>query len=422
MSVQNVLVLAYYFPPMGVSGVLRTVKFVKYLCDYGWNPTILTGTPRSYFAYDNSLLHDFNKRPIEIVRTTPKNIPSAEDVHIKRMPGKLKRSVKPLSSLLYQPDTTIRWKKHALRAADEILQKKKIHCIFTTAPPFSDFLIAKEISEKYHIPYVVDYRESWAENRQHSYPTIFHRSWNKEMESSVLKTAAKVIVGHRLAKERLLLRYRFMRHEDISIIPSGYDSEDFLPFIAFRPDPNKLTITHCGMFEHGASPKKFLKALAKIKKQKPEIENFIEARFIGALPPNDIKAIKKLGLEKIVWTTGYVPHQEAAGLMAESDVLWYVDFSETEVPGKIFEYFGAKKPIFCLAPEQSASRKVAAETKATFYAKPNSVKDIESELEHIIERWQNRNMPIVQDNVIRGLNYHNLASDLSREIAIAAKL
>lgn len=421
MNERNVLVLAYYFPPMGISGVLRTVKFVKYLCDYGWNPTVLAGTPRAYYSYDDTLLNDFGGRPVDIVRTSPKKSPKTEP-DIKQMPGVLRRKTKAFTSLMYQPDTTIRWKKNAMRAAAQIIRERKIHCIFATAPPFSDFLIAKEIAETHKIPFVIDYRESWAENQQHSYPTILHRSYNKELESGVLKTASKVIVSHRLAKERLLIRYRFMRHEDICIIPSGYDTEDFLPFIAFRPEPEKLTITHCGMFEHGSSPRYFLRALAKLLKKKPEVERFIEARFIGTLRPNDLKSVKKLGLEKMVWATGYVPHQEAVGLMAESDVLWYTSDSEIDVPGKVFEYFGAKRPILCLAPENAASRRVAGETKACFGAKPDSVKEILKELERIVELWQNGVMPAVNETALRALNYFDLAADLSREIAIAAKL
>lgn len=411
MNERNVLVIAYRFPPMGISGVLRTTKFVKYLCDYGWRPTVLTGTPRTYSAYDDSLMRDFTERPVVIERTDSRKEPV---IAVAR--GRSEYS----SGLISQPDAIIRWKKHALRVAEKIMHEKEIHCIFATAPPFSDFIIAKEISEKYKIPYVMDYRESWNDNGNRGYHTVFHRSMNERMESDVLKTASKVIVCHRLAKERLLMRYRFMRHEDICIIPSGYDAEDFLPYIAFRPNPDKLTISHCGMFERDESPKNFLKALAKLKKQKPETENFVEARFIGALRPSDIKYIKKSGLEKMTWVTGYVPHREAVGLMAESDVLWFTSRNEHDAPGKIFEYFGAKRPIFCLTPENAASLKIAAETKAVFHARPNSVKEISTELGRIVDCWLRDKMPKVNDTLIRNLNYYDLTSDLSREIAIVS--
>ena len=65
---RNILVIAYYFPPMGMSGVQRTLKFVKYLPQFGWKPIVLTVTPTGYFAQDESLLDELNGKDIEIVR------------------------------------------------------------------------------------------------------------------------------------------------------------------------------------------------------------------------------------------------------------------------------------------------------------------------------------------------------------------
>src|SRR5512135_3600536 len=68
---RKVLVIAYYFPPMGLSGVQRTLKFVKYLPQFGWRPTVLTVEPRGYIAKDESLLDELRERDIRVVRTPP---------------------------------------------------------------------------------------------------------------------------------------------------------------------------------------------------------------------------------------------------------------------------------------------------------------------------------------------------------------
>ena len=39
---KTVLVLAYHFPPIGGAGVQRTVKFVKYLPEFGFRPVVVT--------------------------------------------------------------------------------------------------------------------------------------------------------------------------------------------------------------------------------------------------------------------------------------------------------------------------------------------------------------------------------------------
>ena len=65
---RRVLVIAYYFPPMGLSGVQRSLKFVKYLPQFGWQPTVLTVEPWGYLARDESLLADLEGKSVEIVR------------------------------------------------------------------------------------------------------------------------------------------------------------------------------------------------------------------------------------------------------------------------------------------------------------------------------------------------------------------
>ncbi len=64
----KVLVIAYYFPPMGLSGVQRTLKFVKYLKNYDWEPTVITTGKVAYFAHDESLKKEVEETGVRIVR------------------------------------------------------------------------------------------------------------------------------------------------------------------------------------------------------------------------------------------------------------------------------------------------------------------------------------------------------------------
>src|SRR5579872_6589781 len=114
---RNVLVIAYYFPPLGLSGVQRTLKFVKYLPAYGWQPTILTVEPGDWYAKDESFLDELKDLGIRIVRTR-----SRDFLHLKRN----KKSPSPprewfrilasnISQTFMQPDNKIGWKKFALQ-------------------------------------------------------------------------------------------------------------------------------------------------------------------------------------------------------------------------------------------------------------------------------------------------------------------
>src|SRR5437868_10025430 len=62
ISPMNLLVIAYYFPPLGLSGVQRTLKFVKYLTEFGWRPIVLTVGDTAYYAKDDSLLDEIGEQ------------------------------------------------------------------------------------------------------------------------------------------------------------------------------------------------------------------------------------------------------------------------------------------------------------------------------------------------------------------------
>ncbi|MYI43936.1 MAG: glycosyltransferase family 4 protein, partial [Rhodothermaceae bacterium] len=67
---KRVLLISYYFPPSGGPGVQRILKFVRYLPQNGWLPTVLTVNP-NYAAFpsiDDSLLEEIPS-DVEVVRT-----------------------------------------------------------------------------------------------------------------------------------------------------------------------------------------------------------------------------------------------------------------------------------------------------------------------------------------------------------------
>ena len=55
---KTVLIVSYSFPPMGLSGVVRTSKMAKALAKSGWNVVVLSATPKVYLTYDETLLQE----------------------------------------------------------------------------------------------------------------------------------------------------------------------------------------------------------------------------------------------------------------------------------------------------------------------------------------------------------------------------
>ena len=65
---KSVLIIAYYFPPLGLGGVQRMSKLAKYLPQFGYNVRVLTVKPICYPAYDQTLLEELPSS-VEIYRS-----------------------------------------------------------------------------------------------------------------------------------------------------------------------------------------------------------------------------------------------------------------------------------------------------------------------------------------------------------------
>ncbi len=415
MQEKTVLVVAYYFPPMGLSGVQRTLKFAKYLPEYGWKPLILTSHITPYYAYDEALEKELAQLEIPVFRTTSKRKVKAKAV---KFPSTIVQKLgRYFFSAIYQPDRFIAWKNRAVRKGERIAAKHHIDAILATAPPFTDFLVAKELSEKLEVPFIVDYRDVWIDNPFHYFPTKFHKNYCIGLENEILNKAKKIIVTARTTKELMIQRYGIVSYDDIVIVPQGYDQEDFAQYKDVAPNPSKFVITHSGLFQDNRTPKYFLRALAGfVKKNNIEPGKF-EARFVGIMRKNHLKLIGKYNLQGYVNITGFQNHGEVINHLMQSDVLWMYLDDTVRSPGKLYEYIGARKPLLMCVPE-GEMRRVAVETKAAIATNPKDVAMIEKALETYYKLWQEKNLPVPSGPNAAKYDRKLLTGSLAKELAL----
>lgn len=355
---RRVLVIAYYFPPMGLSGVQRTLKFVKYLPQFGWKPTVLTVEPRGYFAHDESLLDELSGRDVAIVRT---NAAGPGRVFAKkrdvRLPSEFwRKMLSRISDTFFIPDNKIGWKRTAIRTAAALHRSTPFDVIFATAPPFTDFLVGAELRKRLRRPVVFDYRDPWVEYPHKFYPTPLHKLRNIQLERRALKMSSFIVTTNRRVKELLIKRYGFLSYHDIRIIPQGFDPEDFHPSAAAAmdgviPRSGKMRITYAGVFWEDRVPTYFLHALHTLFQERPALRDKIEALFIGKFRAENKKLVQKLGLQDAVIIVDYLPHRQCVNNLLASDVLWMIVGDDVGSPGKVYEYIGARKPILGCVPD-----------------------------------------------------------------------
>jgi hypothetical protein len=416
----KVLVIAYYFPPMGLSGVQRTAKFVKYFKNYNWNPTVITTGSIAYFAHDNSLQEEIDKTGVRIIRTkgTEPNSLLSKYGTIK-IPGEFFRKLfNRISQSIFVPDNKSSWANKAFETASELLSKEDFDIIFVSIPPFSSFRMAAKLKRKFNIPLFVDYRDLWFGNQFAFYPTPFHKYLNKKMEYNSLRRADSIIVTNRKIKERLINYYQFLTFEDVYIIPHGFDPEDFKNIQIEKKPNNKMIITYSGIFYETITPQYFLKAFKRITHERPDIAANIKLNFIGFLRKENRKLITKLNLQEFISDFGYLPHKEALAKVMLSDVLWMMvgrgRNDSTISSGKLFEYFGTRKPIIASVPE-GALKSAAESYGASFITRPDNIEEIKNTIIKVYELYIRKELPVPDENFILQHGRDHLTEILTKQ-------
>ncbi|MDQ7040773.1 MAG: glycosyltransferase family 4 protein [Rhodothermus sp.] len=414
---RRVLLIAYYFPPMGLSGVQRVAKFVRYLPDYGWHPVVLTVRPGGYFAYDETLLTEVEATGASIYRTF-----SLDPTRLfrNRQPVPLptehiRRRWHRLNSWLFIPDNKIGWLPAAVRTGLRLIREHQIDVLFASAPPATSLLIGALLHRRSGCPLLLDFRDDWLENPRQLFPTRWHRTLHARLEQWTLRQAACITTINAYLQQRL--RHRLPADgPPVHVLPHGFDPADFE---TIPPEPRtdrKLRLLYSGVFYDAQQPDDFLQALAQWLTQQQEARAHVEAVFVGLVPPHTRSLINRLGLHKVVTLRGYLPHHTAIAALKAADVLWLTVGEQPGAAGittsKLFEYIGTGKPILALMPD-GEGRKILQAYGAAYLAPPHDVEAIARTMARLYADWKRAALPTGNARVIRQFDRQKLTGKLA---------
>lgn len=419
---RTVLFIAYHFPPRGERIGLRTSTIATNLGEYGWKSLVLTCSPDGTTPRDEGWAQQLEEQGVEIYRTKAfRRVPTQADGSIKLPSPRLRRMSRWLKQWMQQPDVFIAWRTEALRMAEQIMRDHYVNIICAAAPPFSDFLIAQEIGQKFNVPFAIDYGDIWVDNPDHIYPTPFHREKVRAMEETLLKQSAMIFTPTRATKEDILRRHRFLTHEEIAIAPHGFDGREFPQHI--KPDAhNGFVMTHYGDFANGESPKYVLTALKNLRAKREDIRAQFTLRIAGLVRNSHRKLLRKWELQDCVQLLGATERNAALQHVMESNVLW-LNLAEDSPAGSAYlgDYFGARKPIFLTSPAGSI-RTMAMDSKAAFACDGKDVATIQKTLEELFDAWKRNALPHPNEQYLAQFDRAAQAKEVSRHLGMSMRL
>lgn len=416
------LIITYYWPPAGGPGVQRWLKFVKYLHHFGIEPIVFVPENANYPLIDKALLGEVPS-DIEIIKF-PINEPYRWAKFFSRKQTKAfssgiipKERISPLGKILlyirgnfFIPDARVGWVKPSVKFLRKKLKEHSVEVIITTGPPHSLHLIGMRLNEKTGIPWIADFRDPWTTIHYHDSLRLGKaaKKKHKRLELQVLNQADRVVVtSPTTAREFVALTPK-----PIEVITNGYDAVDL-------PEVNVdryFSLSHIGSLLSERNPLILWKVLKEICEEKPSFKNNLRLKFAGALSGEVKDSLKKLGLEENSEFLGYVSHEEALSLQRQAQVLLLVEIDRAEtraiIPGKLFEYLAARRPILALGPEGSDIETILKDTHAgTFihYSQPELLK---SEILHCYSRFKAGGLHVKSTGVE---NYHR--KELTKKMA-----
>jgi len=380
---KRVLIISYYWPPTGGSGVQRWVKFAKYLPSEGWQPVVYTPENPEQLAVDASLGKDVPEEA-EIIKThitepyelykkfLKKSGHSKEAVEVNPVNAQnksfLQKAAMWVRGNLFRPDPRCMWIRPSVRFLTKYLEDHPVDLIVSTGPPQSMHIIGMKLARKTGLPWIADFRDPWTKifYFKHLSMTRATENWHKRMEKKVLDNATAIVAVSPLVQQE----FQAMTQTPVELITNGFDECDFTSAgcntAAGGPDKDFI-VTHTGLFAADGNPTVLWEVLAEKCRTDESFKKLLKIKLIGKSDDQIIKSIEDAGLKDRLIDMGYQPHHIAVEEQSRASLLILPLRKEPEykavLPGKLFEYLASWRPVLGIGQPDGAMSMILNTTK-----------------------------------------------------------
>lgn len=428
---KRVLIITYYWPPSGGSGVQRWLKMSKYLPEYGWQPVVYTAKNAEYPVEDPSLEKDVSpeveviRRPIvEPYNYYKKFLGIKKEQKVKAgfidETGKQKGWRKNLSVWIrgnfFIPDARCWWVKPSVKYLKSYLKEHPVDAIISTGPPHSMHLIAMKLKEELGIPWIADFRDPWTEIDYYNELHLSRLADRKQhqLERGVLTKADMVVTVSPDGARRL----GRLGSRNVRTIYNGFDRDDDL--ICVPTQSEKFTLTYLGVLSKIQSPNNLWQALGELVKEDDNFASNLRINMIGQIDQSATASLQENGLADYVSFTSYIPHEQVAQVHQSSTVLLLLLMPDSEprakglVTGKLFEYMASGRPILCIGPEDGDAAQLLKETQAGVTVGFDNKDKMKEVIKGLYQQYLENGLPSNKSKEIEKYSRRALAGEYGR--------
>lgn len=406
----KILMVSWFFPPANTIGAVRMGRMARYLSQQGHDLKVLAA---SDLPFPKTLPLEIAEEqvlyaPWADVNALPDRLTDAAKLLLRPFlsrgqepdsgqaaqssgsapsgaalganttpppPGALKRIRSSLGGLysnaINLPDARIGWMPYAMSRGRKLLSQWTPDVIYATGPPFTGLLIGYRLSKAFDVPLITELRDRWVDDPYYP-PPAWRLRIDGTLERRVIeRSSALVTVSEPWAED-----YRAKYGKPVAVIYNGYDPEALEGATSIgASDEVALRIVYTGGIYPGRRDPAPLFAAMQSLKLTPDR---IRMDFYGTNPDHVWPIAERYDVAPLVTVNPPVTHREAVELQQSADILllmqWNDPREQGNVPGKLFEYMGARRPILLLGLENGVPAAFLREREAGFYgADPESI-------------------------------------------------
>ncbi len=407
----KILIITYYWPPSGGSGVQRWLKFVKYLPTFGITPYVFTPENPSFDLRDESLIKDIPAEaeviyfpiwePYKLVQRISGKPFSMGSTTADSKSGLIKGMMTWLRGNLFFPDPRIFWVKPSVQFLDGFLKDNLIDTIITTGPPHSVHLIGLRLKKKNpQLKWVADFRDPWSEwgILLNFKLTAWSKRIHQRMEKQVLTAADRVVTITPFYVKQL----ERLSGRKVDLITNGFDESDFANWNTWPSpqvsDGGQFVIRHVGLVNPSCDPRPFMNAVKQLILSHPEFSKQVIIDFTGTVNDEFRNFVTDdESLSRITVFNASVPHHELIKLYEQSTVLLLIltGYKDGEgfLPGKLFEYLATGLPIIAIGPVPSDADVLLREEGRDIMIASGDTELMKKKILSLFQDWKAGQMP-----------------------------
>lgn len=355
----------------------------EYLPEFGWEPIIITadlpGEPDPKFKVIQTSYFDIKRYWRSKLGLNPARI---EAVSYKW--GIINGFTRMFEYLISYPDEIKGWYSSALKAVNSIIQSNKVDAIISTYDPVASHLIAKELKNRWNIPWIADFRDPWTQQCN-----ILKRIIERRLELVTINEADSLTI---VSKPLAYGLRKLHKRQPIYVIPNGFDSKE-MEFNSNRRLTDEFTITYTGTFRGRSMDLSGLfTAIRDLISEGTIDPSHLQVRLYGSPEGRLEELIKYYELQNVVRQNGFVPRSVSLEKQRESQILllsnWNDDRAIGTYTGKLFEYLAAQRPILSLGKHGGVIEELLNETNAGKYLP--TIKDIKEYLKECYLEYKSK--------------------------------